>query len=449
MYFAGIAIAMAAALGISAVGFSRECPRSFMAFFSNTTQSALSRSPVGEPAAHVPSCVTALGRLEPSSEIVRVQAPAFARTERVQYICAKAGQRLRKGQVIAELESRVRLETALQEAQQRRSVCEAQLKRVLAGAKVGEINAQSATIARMKEELSGRITQMDSIQARLTAELKLAQAELNRYQSLYSQGAISEADLDLKRTAADTAKARMAEAVAEKTRITETTESAIKEAEATLIKIKEVRPVDVEVARAELLAAEAAIGRIETDLAMSTVRSPVEGQVLKVLVRSGEAPGENGIVEMGATASMRAVAEVFESDIKHIRIGEHAEVTGPAFDGVLDGTVSELGWKVTRQNTFSSEPGANFDSRVIEVKIALSPQSSKRVCGLTNLQVQVRIDTGSSMAKNAAAQVTERKAHLWPDLCQDRRNLNRLRTNSSKSNHESFSAIFAQSGGII
>jgi HlyD family secretion protein len=48
--------------------------------------------------------------------------------------------------------------------------------------------------------------------------------------------------------------------------------------------------------------------------------------------------------------------------------------------------------QVNRQNVFSNQPGENLDSRVIEVKIRLNPEDSKRVAGLTNLQVQTAIE---------------------------------------------------------
>jgi HlyD family secretion protein len=66
-------------------------------------------------------------------------------------------------------------------------------------------------------------------------------------------------------------------------------------------------------------------------------------------------------------------------------------VTSQAFSGELPGTVKEIGLKVSKQNVFSNQPGENLDSRVVEVKIHLNPEASKKVAGLTNLQVQVAI----------------------------------------------------------
>jgi HlyD family secretion protein len=88
---------------------------------------------------------------------------------------------------------------------------------------------------------------------------------------------------------------------------------------------------------------------------------------------------------------MAVVAEVYQTDIGKIKLGQKAIITSQAFLGELQGTVSEIGLQVSRQNVFSNQPGENLDQRVIEVKIHLNPEHSQRVAGLTNLQVKVAI----------------------------------------------------------
>jgi HlyD family secretion protein len=88
---------------------------------------------------------------------------------------------------------------------------------------------------------------------------------------------------------------------------------------------------------------------------------------------------------------MQVVAEVDQSSIERIRKGQPAIVTGEAFSGELRGVVYEIGLEVSRLTTFSNQPSENLDQRVIKVRIRLNPEESKRVSGLTNLQVQVAI----------------------------------------------------------
>lgn len=388
-------VAAAVAIGISAVGLTQNSNSLLALLPGEIVQKGESKDAIESQIRHrsdeAPHAVSALGRLEPASEVILLGAPSIAKSDRIGTIQIKAGQQVSKGDVIAIMDCQPRLSAELEEARSRVKVCQAQLDRVLAGAKPADISAREASVCKMKAELDGRLVEMNSIGERLGAELKFAQSEYSRYLSLYKQGAISASELDAKSTRLSTASATLAEATAERRRFEDTTCESISEAQATLRSTSEVRPVDVSVARAELLSAMAVAHRMTIDLELSTVRSPISGRILKVRAHEGEPVGQEGIAELGTTERMVAVAEVYENDIKFVKPGQLVQVSGPAFDGVLQGRVFEIGAKVTKQNVFASEPGANFDSRVVEVKVLLSPKSSVRVQGLTNLQVEVRI----------------------------------------------------------
>ncbi|MBW4662393.1 MAG: hypothetical protein KME15_27405, partial [Drouetiella hepatica Uher 2000/2452] len=83
--------------------------------------------------------------------------------------------------------------------------------------------------------------------------------------------------------------------------------------------------------------------------------------------------------------------EPYQSDIKKIRIGQQALITGEPFSEELRGTVEEIGLQVSQQEIFNNQPGENLDQRVVKVRIRLNAASSDQVSGLTNLQVQVAI----------------------------------------------------------
>jgi HlyD family secretion protein len=137
----------------------------------------------------------------------------------------------------------------------------------------------------------------------------------------------------------------------------------------------------------------AAAKRAETELNQAYIRAPMSGQILKVHTRPGEKLSDNGIADLGQTSDMVIVAEVYQTDIDKVRVGQTATATSQAFPGEISGVVYDIGLQVTRQNVFSTEPGENLDRRVIEVKIRLSPDSVQKVTGLTNLQVQTTIKT--------------------------------------------------------
>jgi HlyD family secretion protein len=55
------------------------------------------------------------------------------------------------------------------------------------------------------------------------------------------------------------------------------------------------------------------------------------------------------------------------------------------------GTVEQVGYKVLRQDIVNSDPSANIDGRIVEVKIRLDADSSSKAARLTNQQVKVVI----------------------------------------------------------
>lgn len=135
--------------------------------------------------------------------------------------------------------------------------------------------------------------------------------------------------------------------------------------------------------------ARAGLERAEAELELSTVRSPIDGQVLEVHARAGERVGVDGIVELGATAAMMAVAEVYETDIGRVRVGDPAVVRSPAWPSELAGRVERVGLKVGKKDVLSTDPVADADARVVEVEIRL--EQPELAAALTNLRVEVLI----------------------------------------------------------
>lgn len=148
--------------------------------------------------------------------------------------------------------------------------------------------------------------------------------------------------------------------------------------------------VALEEARLRRDVARAELTRAEAQLELSRVRSPIDGQVLKIHSREGERVAVDGIVEIGATSSMYAVAEVYETDIGRIRVGQRASVESPALPRVLEGSVERIGLRIGKQDVLSTDPVADTDARVVEVEVRLDdPEPAAR---LTNLRVDVRFE---------------------------------------------------------
>lgn len=415
-----IGLALAAAIAISAVALNR------LQQFQKQTAAP---TPVTS-STPVAAAVNALGRLEPQDEVIKLAAPSSAQGARVEQLLVKEGERVKAGVVVAVLDNSDRATATLEQAKGQAQVARAKLAQVRAGAKTGEINAQKATIARLQAQLRGdtiaaaatiaRIEaelqgQKETLQAtvaRTQAEQSNAESDYQRYQRLYESGAISSQELESRRLSAKTTseqvnesqatrnekvatlQQQLNEAKANRDRTVATLREQIDEAQATLNKIVEVRPTDVQVAQAEVKSAIAAVKQAEADVALTYVRAPNTGEILKIHTRPGETISSDGIVDLGRTDQMIVIAEVIEEDIGKVRLGQRATITSEnlAFAGELKGTVTEIGRQIGKQDVLDTDPAADVDARVVEVKIGLTPEDSQRVSGLTYAKVVVEIN---------------------------------------------------------
>ncbi|MBD2416191.1 ABC exporter membrane fusion protein [Anabaena cylindrica FACHB-243] len=335
--------------------------------------------------------VTALGRIEPQGEVIQVSVSQIAGSNRVDKLLVKQGESIKKGQVIAILDSSNRRLAALNRAKQQVKVAESQLARVKAGAKQGEIATQIATVSELEAELRQQSAARIATVKRLEAEVKNAQLEYQRYEYLQVEGAISTSIRDSKKLILETAQASLKEAIANRIQTSETIREKLKQASATLNQIAEIRPTDIQIAVAEIESAKAAVHEAQADVDLAYVHSPQNGKILKIHTWGGEIVSDKGIVEIGQTEQMYVVAEVYEADINSVKIGQSATITQLNLPGRLAGTVEEVGLLIAKKDVLNTDPAADIDARVVEVKIRLNPESSQRVKTLTNSKVKVAI----------------------------------------------------------
>lgn len=337
--------------------------------------------------------VTALGRLEPYGEVTRLSLPGFLRDARVDKIYVHEGEKVNQGQIICTLDSTRRLQADLGAARQKVSIARAQFAKVKAGEKPATLSAQEHRIKTIESNRQHRINSQKAAVLRLEAALQFAANEFKRYDNLYNTGAISASMRDQKKTELSRARANLTEACAELKRIDQSMIEEIATARSDLKRLSNVRQVDVDIARQELMYASVNLDKIKTDLEMSTVRAPKSGRILNLLVREGETVSSKGIAEIGMTSQMVAVAEVYQTDIARVRPGQRATITGDGFNGNLLGTVWQIGWKVEKQGIASDSPDSPLDRRVIEVKVLIDKKSCDAIKGLTDMEVDVAIDT--------------------------------------------------------
>ncbi len=201
--------------------------------------------------------------------------------------------------------------------------------------------------------LEARLVAQRAAIGRLEAELENARLEHGRRVRLAGQGVLAEAEKDTWRTRLQVAEARLDEAHAQ----------------------------------LEATEAERSLARVEAEL--SVVRAPQPGQVLEIHARGGERVGPEGILDLGATDQMYAVAEVYETDVVRVRPGQRARIRSPALPSEVEGTVERVGLRVGRLESVGTDPTRNSDARVVEVEVRLDDGAA--VPQLTDLEVEVLI----------------------------------------------------------
>ena len=329
--------------------------------------------------------VVALGRLEPDGEVIRLGGPSG---ERIGQLLASEGTWVETGTALAYLES-------YQERLAERNYAASQLteaeRRLQAETTFGQAQIQEAStrIGQVDEPRGFEIEAQGARVRELEAELGLANQDLNRALSLQQEGAIAQQELDRQVTAV------------------QQIQEQISNAQATLVRLETGRSMDMQNARAQLQMTQAELPLSQIQVAVDSarrnlelaearlertiIRAPRPGRVLRVLAKAGEAIGSSGVVDLGDTSQMYVVAEVYETDVNLLVVGQPARITSRngAFERELTGQVADIGWQIFKNDVLDDDPAANADARVVEVKVRLD--QSEPVAALTNLQVDVTI----------------------------------------------------------
>jgi HlyD family secretion protein len=307
--------------------------RVLLATLALATLAAFPRLSSADEAVPADTGVLALGRIEPDSGILLVSVPSTPEAINgpvVSKLFVKAGDDVTKGQILAETDA-----AAVEDA----FVAESKAELVLA-----ESQAEAAGGA--EQEACSRADVARRTSARRT--------------NLRKSGVTSDEETDV---AAGDAKALSGACTAAR--------MATRAAAA-----------GVDVARAKLHRREIAADRCR-------VRAPIDGRILRIVANPGEWALNEGLLRMGDVKRMKAIAEVYETDIGRVRLGQKATVTSRALKAPLSGTVDHIRLEVRKQDATGTDPASRKDARIVEVEVLLDDPTA--VAGLSNLQVDVLI----------------------------------------------------------
>lgn len=304
--------------------------------------------------------VVALGRIIPRGDVMRVATPSGAGDARIAEIRVTEGTQVNSGDILAVLDNLAQLENSIASARANISVREAVLQQTRAATTASRDEAKAA---------------LERAQATSAA----TQTDLARSTSLFERGVLTRADFDQVVTRANEAGRDVERSLATLSRF-ETG--------------SELVQADIAVAKANLDASRIELIQAEQNLERAYVRAPDAGMVIGINARVGERPSSSGIFDLGDTTQMTVEAEVYQTMIGRVSIGDPVTVSAAALAQDLSGVVAAIGLEIGRQSITSSDPAANTDARVVDVIIMLDAPSSQQAHRFTNLQAVVRIDAG-------------------------------------------------------
>jgi HlyD family secretion protein len=300
--------------------------------------------------------VASLGRLEPGDGVIDVSS---ASGERLRALEVTEGQLVKADDILAVMESH----------DERRAVRDAH--RVL-------VEEMRLLVRRNRELTPLDIESQEAGLRRLESEVTMARADLQRLASLRTEELVGEQEYDHQEA------------------VTRQVEANLAEAAALLKKIRYEQAIELLESEARLRRAEADLASAEARLAQTIVRAPIDGQVLKIFTWPGERVENDPILRMGATHQMYAVAEVYETDVADVRVGQTATVSSPALGVELSGTVERIGWMIHKNDVLDVDPAAETDARIVEVRIRLKDSAVAARYVHLQVDVEIALKTGGS-----------------------------------------------------
>jgi multidrug resistance efflux pump len=315
----------------------------------SSNQPIVPAQPVAQPAVSpFTSQVAGAGIVEASSQNVSIgtNVPGV-----VTQVHVNVGDRVEAGAALFTIDERsTRSELAVAQAQL------AQARAALAQARAALARDQASPRPEDLPPAQARVEEVKSQLADATAQLDNAE----RVKAV--PGTISQEELDRRRWAVETARARVTTAEAELARIKAGTWG---------MQV-DVSRAEVAAGEAQVVAGEARVAQVMTELERLTVRAPSAGQVLQVNVRAGEF-AQAGVLStplmlFGSTSTLHVRVDVDENDAWRVRpqAKARASLRGNA-SLMTELTFVRIEPYVIPKRSLTGDSSERVDTRVLQV----------------------------------------------------------------------------------
>jgi HlyD family secretion protein len=293
--------------------------------------------------------IVAPGLVEPISEEISLSNLIQGTIKRIQ---VAEGDQVVAGQILAELDDDD-LRAAVSVAKAQLEISRSQREKVVNGPRLEE-----------RREAQANLRDAEAV-------LSMAQVTLVRQSALLMGHATTAEAFDKARTSVQSAEARR-EALAEQLALLNAGS----------------RQEDVDIAEANLQMATAKLQEAQAMLEKSFIRAPIDGAVLRILRRIGEqvsATFPSIILVMGDITQLRVRAEVDETDVGRIKLGQRADAAADAYGGRrFPGAITAIARRMGKKAVHTDDPAEKIDAKVLDVLVTLDPGA--------DLPVGLRVD---------------------------------------------------------
>ena len=288
---------------------------------------------------------------------VRVGAPVGGRLLELH---AAEGARVAAGDLIAKLDV-ADSELLLARARAERDQAAAQLRLLVAGARLEDVRQAEAQLASAQSQVGAA-----------EAELTSAQADVDRFEALLASNSGSRKQRDDAVTRRDVARERLQGA-----------RDQVRAARENVTRLKAgPRREELDAARARVMAAEAQIATVQKAISDATVTTPVGGIVSERLADVGELLQSRAPIVV-ITDLDHAWANVYvdEPIVPRLRLGQSATVTTDAGGAGIPGTVSYISTKAefTPRNVQTADERSKL---VYRVKVSVENRTGVLKAGM-------------------------------------------------------------------